>query len=189
MQILVIEDDPIIGKAVRQGIEEAGSECAWVKDGGIGFEKAVSQQFDAIVLDLMLPGEHGLEVMKRLRNRGVRTPVLILTAISRIMPTMWDKRGLIVPVSMAESRGAGWLNRQSRRGVTEARRGRQRRGAALARTHAGDNGAARVCALAGPYERRPRSASGDAQTKALEGLQMPQAPDPVAMDAVFAQKD
>jgi two-component system OmpR family response regulator/two-component system copper resistance phosphate regulon response regulator CusR len=84
MEILVVEDDPVIGKAVRQGISEAGHECTWVQDGGVGFDKAVSQQFDVIVLDLMLPGEHGLNVLKKLRNRGVDTPVLILTALGTV---------------------------------------------------------------------------------------------------------
>jgi two-component system OmpR family response regulator/two-component system copper resistance phosphate regulon response regulator CusR len=84
MEILVIEDDPVIGKAIRQGITEAGHQCTWTKDSRSGFEKAISQQFDAIVLDLMLPGEHGLVVLKHLRNRGVRTPVLILTALGAI---------------------------------------------------------------------------------------------------------
>jgi two-component system OmpR family response regulator/two-component system copper resistance phosphate regulon response regulator CusR len=84
MEILVIEDDPIIGKAVRQGITEAGHACTWVENGGIGFDKAVSQKFDAIVLDLMLPDEHGLDFLTKIRERGVRTPVLVLTALGAV---------------------------------------------------------------------------------------------------------
>jgi two-component system OmpR family response regulator/two-component system copper resistance phosphate regulon response regulator CusR len=84
MEILVIEDDPVIGKAIQQGIGEAGHACTRVSEGGSGFDKALTQQFDAIVLDLLLPGEYGLDVLNKLRNRGVRTPVLILTALGAV---------------------------------------------------------------------------------------------------------
>ena len=56
MNVLVIEDDPVIGKALRQGFVEGGSDCVWAKDGVRGLEMASSQQYDVIILDLMLPG-------------------------------------------------------------------------------------------------------------------------------------
>src|SRR5712672_2030746 len=56
MDILVVEDDPVIGKAVQKGLSEAGHECTWVKDGKIGLEQAMSQRHDVLVLDLLLPG-------------------------------------------------------------------------------------------------------------------------------------
>jgi two-component system OmpR family response regulator/two-component system copper resistance phosphate regulon response regulator CusR len=80
MDVLVVEDDPLIGKALRKGFAEAGYGCVWVKDGLHGLEQARSQQFDTIVLDLMLPGAAGLEVLGTLRREGVRTPVIVLTA-------------------------------------------------------------------------------------------------------------
>src|ERR1700730_7719759 len=84
MEILVIEDDPVIGKAVQQGISEAGHECAWVKDSRPGFELAMSQRFDVIVLDLMIPGEPGMVLLENLRKQGVKSPVLILTALGSV---------------------------------------------------------------------------------------------------------
>ena len=56
MELLIIEDDPLIGKALRKGFSEAGHSCIWAKEGQRGLELASGQQFDAIILDLMLPG-------------------------------------------------------------------------------------------------------------------------------------
>ena len=61
MDLLVIEDDPVIGKSLRKGLLEAGHGCVWAKEGERGLELAAGQQFDAIVLDLMLPGRPGIE--------------------------------------------------------------------------------------------------------------------------------
>jgi len=80
MNILVIEDDRTIGKSLVQGFQEAGHECSWAINGKTGLEKARSQQADVIVLDLMLPEIPGLEVLDRLREEGINTPVVILTA-------------------------------------------------------------------------------------------------------------
>src|SRR5262249_60396514 len=84
MDILVIEDDPVLGKTLQKGFEESGHAAVWIKEGGRGLETARRQQFDAIVLDLMLPGEPGLQVLKRLREEGVRSPVVILTALGSV---------------------------------------------------------------------------------------------------------
>jgi two-component system, OmpR family, response regulator len=84
MDTLVIEDDPGIGKAVQKGLEEAGHGCLWVKDGAAGLEHALSQKYDVILLDLLLPGEHGLKILQRLRSQGIRTPVIVLTALGSI---------------------------------------------------------------------------------------------------------
>ena len=53
MHILVIEDDPVIGKSLRQGLLDAGHQCTWVKDGARGLEAGRSQQFDAGVGQLV----------------------------------------------------------------------------------------------------------------------------------------
>ncbi|HEV3138674.1 MAG TPA: response regulator transcription factor [Pirellulales bacterium] len=84
MELLVIEDDPLIGKALRKGFSEAGHSCMWAKEGQRGLELASGQQFDAIILDLMLPGRPGLEVLKELRDSGIRTPVIALTALGSV---------------------------------------------------------------------------------------------------------
>lgn len=84
VNLLVIEDDPTIGKALRTGFQEAGHECTWLKDGERGLASARTQQFDAVVLDLMLPGLSGMEVLHELRNAGIRTPVIVLTALGAV---------------------------------------------------------------------------------------------------------
>ena len=84
MELLVIEDDPLIGKTLRKGFSEAGHNCTWVKDGQRGLELALGQQFDAVILDLMLSGQPGLELLKELRSAGIHTPVIVLTALGAI---------------------------------------------------------------------------------------------------------
>ncbi|MDZ4820826.1 MAG: response regulator transcription factor [Planctomycetota bacterium] len=84
MNLLVVEDDAVIGKSLQKGLTEAQHSCVWVKDGERGLEEAESHQYDAIVLDLMLPGMTGLELLKALREQGARTPVIVLTALGSI---------------------------------------------------------------------------------------------------------
>lgn len=84
MDILIIEDDAVIGKAVQKGLTEAGHECEWVKDGTTGLEAAESQKHDVIVLDLLLPGESGLSLLDKIRKNGIKTPVLVLTALGAV---------------------------------------------------------------------------------------------------------
>lgn len=84
MNLLVVEDDPVLGKALQRGLNEAGHNCEWVRNGRKGLEEARSQRFDAVVLDLMLPDLDGVEIMKSLRTEGIRTPVLMLTAMGSV---------------------------------------------------------------------------------------------------------
>jgi len=84
MNILIVEDDPVIGKSIRQGFNEAGHECIWARDGDKGKELAESQQFDAVILDLMLPGTPGLQILRGMRSDGIRTPVILLTALGSV---------------------------------------------------------------------------------------------------------
>jgi DNA-binding response OmpR family regulator len=80
VRILVIEDEPKVAKALNAGLRRAGYDVALAATGEEGFFAASAQAFDLILLDLMLPGRDGLEVLETLRRRGVKTPVLILTA-------------------------------------------------------------------------------------------------------------
>jgi two-component system OmpR family response regulator/two-component system copper resistance phosphate regulon response regulator CusR len=84
MNLLLVEDDQVLGKAVQRGLSEAGHDCHWERDGRHGLEQATSHQFDAVVLDLMLPDLSGQEVLASIRSRGVRTPVLVLTALGSV---------------------------------------------------------------------------------------------------------
>jgi two-component system OmpR family response regulator len=84
MNLLVVEDDPVIGKSLQKGFTEAEHACLWVKDGRRGLQEALTHQFDAVVLDLMLPTMGGLDVLAQLREQGVRTPVILLTALGSV---------------------------------------------------------------------------------------------------------
>src|SRR5688572_10065853 len=84
MKLLVVEDDAVLGKALKKGLSEAGNECDWVRDGRKGLACASSQQYDAVVLDLLLPDLAGIDVLRSLRGEGIRLPVLVLTALSSI---------------------------------------------------------------------------------------------------------
>jgi two-component system OmpR family response regulator/two-component system copper resistance phosphate regulon response regulator CusR len=84
MDLLVIEDDPLIGKALRKGFFEAGHECVWAKDGEKGLGLAKSQRFDAIILDMMLPAVSGMDVLREIRHDGLQTPVVVLTALGNV---------------------------------------------------------------------------------------------------------
>ncbi len=84
MDVLIVEDDALLGKALQKGLEEAGCSCVWVTDGKRGLDEALAQNADVVVLDLMLPEVSGLEVLRRLRRQGVHTPVLVLSALSEV---------------------------------------------------------------------------------------------------------
>lgn len=80
MQLLVIEDEPKVGHALQQGLQAEGYEVVLAETGEDGFFLASSRAFDLIVLDLMLPGRDGLEVLAALRKQNMTAQVLILTA-------------------------------------------------------------------------------------------------------------
>jgi DNA-binding response OmpR family regulator len=80
MRILVVEDDTRMADLLRRGLSEDRHSVDLAGDGLAGVDKARGQAYDAIVLDIMLPGLDGLGVARRLRNAGVRTPILMLTA-------------------------------------------------------------------------------------------------------------
>lgn len=84
MQLLVVEDDPVIGRALQQGFSEANFDCVWAHDGEGGLELARSQQFDAIILDLLLPQRSGMDILRELRQAGIQTPILLLTALGTV---------------------------------------------------------------------------------------------------------
>ena len=80
MRILVIEDEPKVGRALRDGLQNEGYEVELAQTGEDGFFLASSRPFDAILLDVLLPGRDGIEVLRALRETKLRTPVLCLTA-------------------------------------------------------------------------------------------------------------
>jgi two-component system OmpR family response regulator/two-component system response regulator QseB len=80
MRVLLVEDDPLLGDGLAAGLKQAGFEIDWVKDGIAAVQAACVEPYAAMVLDLSLPRLDGIEVLARLRSRGARLPVLILTA-------------------------------------------------------------------------------------------------------------
>lgn len=78
--ILVIEDETRVAEAIRHGLDDAGYQCAVAHSGEQGFFLLHQQSFDLCVLDLMLPGVDGLEVLRTLRRSAIGTKVLILSA-------------------------------------------------------------------------------------------------------------
>ena len=80
MRVLLVEDDRELADYVRRGLEEEAHSVQACFDGSSGLRTAERSAFDIIVLDVMLPFVDGLEVTRRLRRSGVRTPVLLLTA-------------------------------------------------------------------------------------------------------------
>ena len=80
MKVLVVEDDRTVGQYLRRGLEEAQYQADLVSDGFEALRLASGELYDVVVLDLRLPGMSGLEVLRTLRDRGIPTPILILTA-------------------------------------------------------------------------------------------------------------
>ncbi len=79
MHILIIEDEKKIAKALREGLEAEHYEVSTAATGEEGFFLASQSSFDLILLDLMLPGRDGIDVLATLRKRGIQTPVFVLT--------------------------------------------------------------------------------------------------------------
>lgn len=80
MRILLVEDDPKINAVVRQALQEEAYAVDVACDGERAEELVFVNEYDAVVLDLMLPGKGGLEVCRDMREAGILTPVLMLTA-------------------------------------------------------------------------------------------------------------
>ena len=79
-KVLVVDDEPSILTLLTFNLEKEGYQVTTSEDGKNGFELALSNQYDFIILDVMLPGMDGLEITKALRREKIDTPILILTA-------------------------------------------------------------------------------------------------------------
>lgn len=84
MDLLVVEDDVVLGKALVKGLTEAGHVCIWTQNGFEAVERCKNQLFDIAVLDLMLPDLHGLEVLREFRIHQPSLAVLILSALGTV---------------------------------------------------------------------------------------------------------
>src|SRR5215216_2608178 len=80
MRILVVEDEQKVANALREGLQGERYDVVVERTGEGAFFRVNTESFDVILLDLTLPGRDGLEILQALRQRGVKTPVLVLTA-------------------------------------------------------------------------------------------------------------
>lgn len=79
-RLLIIEDERKVLRSLERGLQAEGYDVATAATGEAGYQQALTQPFDCLVLDLMLPGRDGLQVLADLRRAGKKTPVLVLTA-------------------------------------------------------------------------------------------------------------
>ena len=80
MRILLVEDDLLLGDGIQKSLSHLGFTVDWMKDGIHGENALTSEEYAAVVLDIGLPRQNGLALLESVRNKGLRTPILILTA-------------------------------------------------------------------------------------------------------------
>ena len=80
MRILLIEDDRLIGDGIKTALQHIGFTVDWITDGAYGQQAISTTAYDAVILDLSLPGKDGIDILKGWRTKGLSEPVLILTA-------------------------------------------------------------------------------------------------------------
>lgn len=85
MRLLVVEDENKVLNFLRQGLEEEKYIVDTASDGVAGLEMAMNNHYDAIVLDVMLPGKDGFTVLRELRDAGVSSPIMMLTARNNVI--------------------------------------------------------------------------------------------------------
>jgi two-component system alkaline phosphatase synthesis response regulator PhoP len=79
-KILVIEDEPTLARLLSYNLSQEGYDTKVIDHGGDGLQEALRQAYDLLILDIMLPGMSGFEILSKLRQKGNQTPVIILTA-------------------------------------------------------------------------------------------------------------
>jgi len=84
VKILLVEDEAKTGEYLKQGLTEAGYTTHWVKDGLAGHHHALSEEYDLVILDVMLPEISGWQVLAAIRRAGKSMPVLFLTARDQV---------------------------------------------------------------------------------------------------------
>ena len=80
MRVLIVEDDPMIGASIRTGLRQDGYTADWARDGNSAEAAVATNEYDAILLDLGLPGRSGLELLAQWRRKKNTVPILIITA-------------------------------------------------------------------------------------------------------------
>ena len=107
MRILIVEDDPLLGDALQQGLRQSGFAADWLRDGREADHALAVETYQAMVLDLGLPRLDARQLLRTLRARGDRTPVIVLTARDQLEDRVAGLDAgaddyLIKPVALAE---------------------------------------------------------------------------------------
>jgi DNA-binding response OmpR family regulator len=84
MRILIVEDEEALASRIQKILQTERYKAEVIFDGDEGLEQALSEPYDLIILDIMLPGTNGFEILEQLRDEGIMTPVLLLTAKTRV---------------------------------------------------------------------------------------------------------
>ncbi|MBQ1373015.1 response regulator transcription factor [Candidatus Saccharibacteria bacterium] len=84
MRVLYVEDEKFLAEAVKHNLEKQGIKTDLAFDGEEGLNMAVASIYDCVILDIMLPKLSGLEILTRMREKDVRTPVIMLSALSQV---------------------------------------------------------------------------------------------------------
>jgi DNA-binding response OmpR family regulator len=84
MRILIVEDEKKLAENIKEKLQLELFSVDWVADGEIGLDQALIEEYDLIILDIMLPKKTGLAILRELRDAKMTTPVLLLTALSRV---------------------------------------------------------------------------------------------------------
>jgi len=107
MRVLLVEDDPMIGEAVRAALRDAAYAVDWVRTGPEALAAQRAGPYDLVLLDLGLPGRDGIDVLAQLRGNGDKTPLLIISARDRLEDRLRGLDGgaddyVLKPFEMAE---------------------------------------------------------------------------------------
>lgn len=89
MKILIIEDEPGIANFLKQGLEEEAFVVDVASDGTKGLSLALSEEYDLMLLDWMIPGKSGIEICQQCRKNGIHTPIIFLTAKDTLQETIF----------------------------------------------------------------------------------------------------
>lgn len=107
MKLLLVEDDEDVGRHTRAGLIAAGFDVTWVTSGVSAFDSLYAGHFDVMVLDVMIPGLSGWQVLSLMREEGITVPVLMLTALDALENRVRGLNGgaddyMVKPFAIAE---------------------------------------------------------------------------------------
>jgi len=84
VRILLVEDDQLLGEGIKLALDREGYQTDWLKNGLQAKQALETEEFELVILDIMLPGMNGIDILKSVRKSGLITPILILTALDSV---------------------------------------------------------------------------------------------------------